>query len=240
MTKEISPYVEKNRSWIIKNVLSFYFRASNLFEEIYQSFDGSDYQDIPFEYLKQLSDILFEAKEQLRLIYKRSTFKRIKSRQYGRYNPDPVEFKVINNIGILFHKATIARELKYMVEFYQTDSEDYHQIKTSFAEYIEKIHFFFEQGKEALIPFLKKFSEDVIVLSFLLENEHYVKSTLEKDILELLDYFDSNRGPEKYYLTVIDFFFEFGWIARVKKIIKSAYDINPGNEKTVQLFNQYM
>ncbi|MDZ7723325.1 MAG: hypothetical protein U5R06_11110 [candidate division KSB1 bacterium] len=240
MKKETSPYVERNRSWIIKNVLSAYLRAANLFEEIYQSFEGSDYQNITFDHLKQLSDILFDAKEQLRLIYKRSSFMKGKPRQFGRYNPDSVEFKVINNIGVLFHKATIARELKYMVEFYQTDSEDYHQIKTSLADYIEKIHFFFNAGKEAMLPFLKKFKDDVIVLSYLLENEHYVKATLEIDIEQLLKFFGSKQGVENYYLKVIDFFLESGWMPRAKKMIKAAYDLNPESEKTGQLFNQYM
>ena len=240
MKKDTSPYVERNRSWIVKNVLSAYLRAANLFQEIYQSFDGAEYQDIPFDYLKQLSDLLFDAKEQLRLIYRRSSFLQGKTSQFGRYNPDSVEFKVINNIGVLFHKATIARELKYMVEFYQTDSEDYNQIKTSLADYIEKIHFFFESGKEAMLPFLKKFKDDVIVLSYLLENEHYVKTTLEIDIEQLLEFFDPQQGIENYYLKVIDFFLESGWMPRAKKLIKSAYDMNPGNERTEQLVKQYM
>lgn len=240
MKKDTSPYVERNRSWIIKNVLSAYLRAINLFEEICASFDGSDYQNIPFQHLKQLSDILYDAKEKLRLIYKRSSFINIKTGQFGRYNPDSVEFKVINNIGVLFHKATIARELKYMVEYYQTESEDYNQIKTSLADYIDKMHFFFENGKAALLPFLKKFSADVVVLSFLLENEHYIKTSLGKSIDELLAYFDSKRGNETYYIKVADFFIESGWIPRAKKMIKAAYDMNPENQKTVKLFNQYL
>ncbi len=240
MNEYTSPFVLKNQSWIIKNVLAHFLRAANLFAEIYRTFESSQNSDVSFEKLKQLSDVLFTAKEQLRLIYRRTGYYDDEEYYTGRYDPNSVEFSFINNIGVLFHKATIARELKYMAEFYQTDSDDYLQMKSSLADYMQKLNLFFERGKECALPFMKGFSKNVVILAFLLENEHYFKSTLGKDIPAILKYFEPDHGIEDFYLLVIDFFLESGWLERAKKMIKQAKGINPDNPQVREYVKEYL
>ena len=239
MNEYTSPFVLKNQSWIIKNVLAHFLRAANLFAEIHKSFQSSHESDVSFDKLKQLSEVLYTAKEQLRLIYRRTVYYDGEEHDSGRYEPNSVEFSFINNIGVLFHKTTVARELKYMAEFYQTDSEDYHQLRSNLVDYVKKLDLFFERGKECALPFMKGFSRDSVILAFLLENEHYFKSTLGKNIPEILNYFEPDQGIEDFYIIVIDFFLESGWPERAKKMIKHAKSINPQNVKVGEYIKKY-
>ena len=69
MKETVSPFVDFSRAWIVKDVLMRFFRAVNLNANIYREYHSD--VGISFTQLKQLSEILWDVKEELYLIYKR-------------------------------------------------------------------------------------------------------------------------------------------------------------------------
>ena len=90
MGKKPSRYVLKSKSWIIKNVLSNYFKAYNLNADIYREHHSK--KGVQFQKLKQLSGILFSAKEDLYLV-KSPYLKRLME----KYNAKPHECVVVGD-----------------------------------------------------------------------------------------------------------------------------------------------
>ena len=139
MVESVSNFVRKNKSWTIKNVLANYFKAINLNTNIYREYHSGTL--VTFDKLKQLGDVLYVSKEELHLVYKRLRNPRKNIFEHAdKYTPNDAEMNFINNVGLLFHKAMVARELAYMLEYYETESDDgYYEVKSSFDDYIEHL-----------------------------------------------------------------------------------------------------
>jgi hypothetical protein len=215
MVEHVSIFVRNNKSWTIKNVLANYFRAINLDRNIYREYHSGTI--VAFEKLKQLGDILYLSKEGFHLVYKRLLNPRENEfEQADKYTPSDAEMDFINNVGLSFHKAMVARELAYMLEYYETESDvDYYKVKGSLDDYVEHLKILFDKGASLIKPFLRNFQDDVVVLSYFLENERYVESVLDAKIKDLF----KGRMEKKIYLKVSEYFLESGWQDRAKKML---------------------
>ncbi len=236
MKKSASPYVRKSKSWVIKNVLSNYFKAYNLNADIYREYHSKT--DVQFTKLRQLSDILFAAKEDLHLIYKRLIDPRRNIFENAeKFTPNEEEIRFINNVGILFHKAMVARELEYMLEYYETENEpDYEDIKASLDDNIERLKVLFEKGLELVKGFLSNFQDDAVVLSFLLENSHYVEAVMGQSVQKLFRQLGHNGSIAKMYSKVALYFKDSGWDDKAKKILLDALAIEPESKELREMW----
>ncbi len=240
MQEHVTLYVRKCKSWTIKSVLANYFKALNLYAEINHQYHAG--KDIKFATLKQLSDILFSAKEGLHLIYKRlSDPRKNEFEKTEKYTPTRAEMNFINNVGISFHKAMVARELKYMMEYYETGAnEDYFELESSFHSNIARLGDLFSKASHLLEEFLIAFQDDPVILSYFLENERYIEITLGEEISSLLKHLASNGAAEKSYIKVAKYFIESGWPERAKRILYEALQINPANPEAKTLISAYV
>ena len=236
MGKKPSRYVLKSKSWIIKNVLSNYFKAYNLNADIYREHHSK--KGVQFQKLKQLSGILFSAKEDLYLVYKRlvdprqNVFERA-----DKYTPNEAEIHFINNVGILFHKSMVARELKYMLEYYETESDpDYADIKSSLDDNIERLKTLFTKGLGLIQPFLANYKDDAVVLSFLMENSRYIEAILGKSVHSLFEELTGGENVIDLYARVAEYFRDSGWDDKAKKVLTDALEIEPENKHLQNLF----
>ncbi len=230
MSEEVSSFVIANKSWVIRKVLADYFYAKNLFTKLSHDFHGG--KEISFDKVKKFSELLYTAKEDLHLI-----FKRLKDPQKSRFEnsskftPNADEIDFMNNVGLLFHKATVTRELKYMMEFYTTDSDDYLQIKSLLSNYVEKMETLFEDGIELVKHLLKDYKENLVVILYLVENEKYVMSALGENLKSLLERIEGNKNIDKKLVKVGKYCLQSGWPDRAYSIFSKALSFNNKNSE---------
>lgn len=234
MNMGVSPYVEKSKSWLIKSILSNYFKAALINKEIYKNYCSGD--DVTFSRLKELSELLYRSKEDLHLIYKRLKDPRKKIfEDVAKCQPTDAEQEFIYNIGLLFHKATIARELQYMLEYYESDADlDYLEIKKSMDDYVERLKHLFQKGASLLPAFLSNFQDDVVILSYFYENQQAVEEAIGDCLDRLLANMDGivSDSPQ---VDVAAYFLESGWPERANIILSQALEINPNNERAKKM-----
>ena len=230
MNNEISPFVAANKLWVLRKVLADYFYAKNLFTKLSLEFHSG--QEVSFEKMKKFSELLYTAKEDLHLI-----FKRLKDPQKGefesssKYTPNADEIEFMNNVGLLFHKATVARELKYMHEYYKTDSDDYVQIKNLLENYVEKMDRLFVDGIELVKRLLKDYKDNLVVLLYLVENEKYVMSALGESLESLLERNEGNKNIDKKLVRLGKYCLQSGWPDRAYSIFRRALVFNKMNRE---------
>lgn len=223
-------YFEKSKSWLIKSILSNYFKAVLINKEIYQNYHSG--ADVTFSRLKELTELLYRSKEDLHLIYKRLTDPRNKIfEDVAKCQPSDAEQDFIYNIGLLFHKATVARELQYMLEYYESEADlDYMEIKNSLDDYVERLKRLFEKGISLLPSFLSNFQNDVVILSYFYENQQAVEEAIG-DRLDRLFINVDGIASDDHQVDVAAYFWESGWPERAKNILSQALEVNPSNER---------
>ena len=239
MDKKQSPYVKKSRSWIIKNVMVNYFKAYNLNADIYREYHSRT--DVPFKKLRQLSDVLFNAKEDLYLVYKRLIDpKRNLFENAEKFTPNEVEIRFINIVGILFHKSMVARELEYMLEYYKVENDpDYDDIKKSLDDNIERLRVLFERALSLIKGFLENYKNDPIVLSFFLENNHYIEAVIDSSVHSLFLELGHKKSAADFYMNVADYFRDSGWEEKAKKVLIDAMELEPENINLKNMWELY-
>lgn len=239
MKNKPSAFVQRNKSWLAKNIVSNYFKAFNLNADIYREYNSKT--DIHFERLRQLSDTLYMVKEDLHLIYKRLVDpRRNKFELAEKYTPNEEEIRFINNVGILFHKAIVARELKYMIEYYETGADpDYDDIQSYLDDHIERLRTLFEKGLLLIKDFIANHSSEAIVLSYLIENSRYVEAVLGESVQELFKKLGHNGSFVKVYLRVADYCRASGWEDKAKKVLLEALTLEPDNKELLDTWAVY-
>ena len=228
MQEKISPFVRSNKSWIIRKTIADYLRARNMYVHMEREINSQHF--VSFEQLKKLTEILFTTKENMHLIFKRLIDpKKNQFEKVNKFTPNKDEIEFSNNIGLLFHKTMVARELKYVMEHYSTNSEDYALSKTSLDSYMLKISQLFIDGIELIKRLLFDYRNNVVLLSFLLENDRYVKESLGEGVVPLLSRIFGREGIDGAYVRVGQYCHESGWIDRARRCFGEALKINPEN-----------
>ncbi len=237
MNEKISPFVQANKPWIIRKVLADYLRAKNMFSNIDR--ESNHGRTVNFDGLKKLSELLFAIKEDLHLIFRRivdpltGQFEKAQ-----KYTPNRDETEFVNNVGLLFHKAMMAREVKYVMEHYATESEDYSESKAALDNYLRRIRGLFEEGILLIKKLLVEYANNVVVLSYLLENDHYLEETLGEDIQKLCQQIVGADQVDAAYIRVGRYCIESGWRDRARKILSDAIKLNPHNKEARRLLVQ--
>ena len=237
MTVDVCPYVMRSKSWLIKSVLTNYFKAAQLIRDIFEN-DRMG-QDVTFACLKELSELLYRAKEDLHLIYKRLQDPRKKLfEDVAKCQPTEGEQNFIHSVGLLFHKAMVARELQYMLEYYESAGDlDYREIKKSLHEYITKMMNLFEKDTKLLVDFLKNFHRDVVIISYFYENQQEIERAIGVSLEAILGDFDGFLS-ENTQVQVADYFLASGWSDRAKKILQRTLELYPNSVKAAELLAQ--
>jgi len=238
MREHVSHYVRDRKSWTIKNILSNYFKAINLNSDITREYQAG--RDVPFEKLRQLSEILYSCKEDLYLIYKRLADPRKSEFEHAeKFTPNETEMDFIHNVGLMFHKSMVARELEYMLEYYETDAdEDYLNLKSSLDDYIDRLANLFAKGITLIQPLLMNFMDDVVVMSYFLEHERYVRSVLGDEGAVIFEKIEQAHASNELYSKVAQYFIESGWVDRAKKVLYHALQIYPNDNHIRDLLVQ--
>ncbi|MBN1999176.1 hypothetical protein JW935_16580 [candidate division KSB1 bacterium] len=237
MSMEPSPFVKANKPWIIRKSIADYIRAKNMFGNIEKNKRPKSVA--PFEDWRKLSDLLFRIKEDLHLIFKRLVKpKTAKFEDIEKFTPNNYEIEFVNNVGLLFHKAMAARELVYVMEHYNILSDDYKENQKFLHTYILKMHQLFGEGVELIRELLVDCLDDIVVLSYILENDQYVEKGLGLSVHDLLTEILGKEKIDGAYLKVADYFLDSGWPERAKRMLGLTLKYNPKNQRARQLLSR--
>jgi hypothetical protein len=219
--RKTNTFIAMNRKWMIRHLMADYLRAKNMFANMSRDFQSG--RPITFEHWRKLSDLLFEIKENMHLLFRKLIDpKTMRFEESDKIIPSPRETAWLNNVGLLFHKSMVARELKYVMDHYTIDSTDYVNSNMSLGSYIERIQSFFASGTETIKELFRDYSDNETLLYYIMENDRYIQDTLgEKAVDVLMDIFTAERLPEAY-VEVGRYCLESGWRDRARKLLAEA------------------
>ncbi len=237
MDEKLSPFVAYNRRWLMKKIISDYFRAKNMFADMDRESKAG--RLMPFENLKKMTDILFDVKENLHLLFKKLIDPRtLQFEDTEKMTPNRLEIEFINNVGLLYHKAMAARELKYVLEHYTVDSADYLASKTSLDTYMDKMRALYKDGISIIKELIREYGDNIVLIYYLIKNDRYVKSILGESVEDLLARIESKESVDKIYMRTAKYCLESGWEDVAKKIVSEALRLNPKNQEAKKMMMQ--
>lgn len=232
-----SSYILRIKDWKIQEVISGYLNALL----IYKNSNKSDQipTNISFSNLRKMCDILYDAKENFHLIFKRvlNPKKQI-FEQSNKLMPSKNEIEFINVIGLLFHRVMIARELKYLLDSYEIDSDGFHDIDSSYITNINKIKLLFEHGLDLLIKLLDDYSGNIKLLSYFIDNKNELMPIFDYKFDKILKILSAGEKIDTAYFGVIEYYMESGWKNKASFVLKEFLKLQPRNKQAVGILKK--
>lgn len=227
---KISPYIASIKDRKIRQIVSRYLDAYRSFKEYNESYHEG--MMMSFSNLRKVHDILWEIKENFHLIHKRVLNPRKKIfEQANKFTPSDSEISFMNNVGLLFHKVMVARELKYVLDYYEEDSSSYQETRASLERNLDRINSLFDQGTKLLVQMLVNYQNNIQLITYILENQEICESLLQKNNIELLSILSRGRDIEDIYMDAVHYYQNSGWSDKAEEVLRKLLKINPSHEK---------
>jgi len=233
----VSPYVKNIKDWKIREILSGYFDAILTFRKHHRS--RRKKEKITFSTLRKICDILYDAKESFHLLFRRIMNPKKKIfEQSNKLTPNDLEIQLMNNIGILFHRVMVARELKYLIDYYEVDSEGYEEAKLSLDNNLEKIDMLFNHGIEIILKIIDNYHDNILLLTYFLENKTSLKKIFKNGFEDIIKIFVKNRDLEDIYLEAGKYYLESGWNDRARDAFRLVLKLFPTHSEAKLLLEK--
>jgi len=231
MAEKIRPFLAINRQWMIKRILVSYFRAKNTFANIDREVDAG--RGVTFDNILKLSDGLFKAKEEMHLLFQRARADG-QPAEHEKLEPTGLEVDLINNVGLLFHKAMVVREQVYILEHYADESADRTLTRADLDVYMGKMRNLFNQGLEIISGLLRDYRDNEVLLYYMITNEHCIRFVFGAELDALLARMHGNE-IDRAYLLAGKFCLDSGWEESGRKCLLEALRVNPKNREVKNL-----
>ena len=236
MAERIRPFLAINKQWMIKKILVTYFRAKNTFANLDR--EAHTGHDVAFERILKLSEVLFEVKEDTHLLFQRITpGQGVLQYENEKITPNDLEVELINNVGLLFHKAMVAREQAYILEHYADESGDSTLTRANLATYLDKMRLLFRTGMKIIKDLLQDYCDNEVLLYYMITNEHYIRFVFGEELESLLQRMHG-KEIDRAYVVAGSFCLNSGWEEGGKKCLQEALRINPVNRQAQSLLKQ--
>lgn len=227
---KVSPFIAGIKDRKIRQIISKYLEAYGSFKEYNKSFHEGIMMS--FGNLRKVHDMLWEMKENFHLVYNRVLNPRKKIfEQANKFTPSESEIKFMNNIGLLFHKVMVARELKYVLDYYEEDSEGYQDTRASLERNLDRVNLLFDQGVDLLVKMLGNYQNNIQLITYFLENRKKCESIMNKSLDVLLKTLSRGRDMDDIYLDAVHYYQNSGWIDKAEYVLRELLKINPSHEK---------
>jgi len=229
-------YLTAIKDWKIRNMVAGYVEARMLFKSF--RFDPKSKRVIPFEDLRRICDILFETKEDHHLLFRRPE-ERGRNGDLRKFEPNAAEQEFLNNVGLLFHRVLVARELRYVIERYPAGDAAQQTTFDSLRENLEKIDRLFDEGVATTVSLIQSHGENVLLISYILEDNYRLSKVLQVRADDLLLKMTGKPTTEKAYMMAARYYVESGWYDKAGDMLKRALKGNPDNIEAKQLLERY-
>lgn len=219
--ENVKPYLRRVKNWKVRNMVMLYLEARDNFKKCNSLFKRGSF--LSFEKLRDLCDLLFEAKEAHHFIYKRLIDpKKHKFEKIDKFEPDEIELDFMNNIGLLFHKMMVARELKYVMEYYKEESGTFQKNNESLRTHLSLIDSLFDDGVEIVRSLILRDTDNMLLLTFLLENAETTKRHFGKNAVQIVEQFGHGKQLDEIYYSVGTYYMHCGRLDKARKMFKLA------------------
>jgi tetratricopeptide (TPR) repeat protein len=240
--RHVRPYFKRIKNWKIRNMVVGYLSARSRFRHLLEgrndSADSETNAWLSFEEMKEISDILFELKEDQHLIYRRLIDpQRNVFEDSHKFQPDEVAIAFMNNVGLIFHKVMVARELDYILEHYVEHMIIFQDNKVNLETLLQEIDELFEEGVDILGRFILANSDNPLLLTMLLEHKTMVRRHFGPEADRIVLSFATNGGLDEAYYKAGRYYYECGRPAAAGEMLKAALQQNPdhGKARTLQV-----
>lgn len=205
-----------------------YLRARQLFKSHQRAGTGDHL--LSFQTLREICDILYQVKEDHHLLFRRGSDDSLDRNDNHKFVPGPAESAFIDNVGLLFHKVMVARELRYLLQHYAKDNEMWENHVASLTDNLEKINRLFDEGVKLVVDLMRAYTNNVLLITFIVENDTWVCNCLNMRRAELLKELCQEDDCERAYLQVADYYAQSGWYDKAQTILKDVLRKNPQYE----------
>lgn len=231
----ISPYIQNVKNWKIREMAVRFLEAKATFETHNKPLDSGEI--IAFGILRKICDMLYEIKEDHHLIFKKIINPKKRTfEDANKFTPNEGEINFGNNVGLLFHKILVARELKYMLDYYEEDSTGYLDTKTSLDRNLDRIQALFTRGIEILQTMLRSHTNNIYLITYFVENQEFCTNQFKLEPESLLRMItDQEYGLEEAYLAAAKYYRKSGWHDKAKAICEKNLQLHPQNIETKKL-----
>jgi hypothetical protein len=220
-------YLASVVDWKMRNMIEGYLRARQLFKS--EQGGAKKPRLFAFQTLKEICDILYHVKEDQRLIFRRSDEDRLNRNGNHKFIPAQVETAFLDNVGLLFHKVLVARELRYLLEHYAKDNEMWESHSVALQDNLEKIDKHFDEGVVWILDLMRAHADNVLLIIFLLENGAWVGKCLNMSRAQLLQQIIQEDNYEHAYLRAADYYEQSGWYDKTREVLQKVLKMNPQN-----------
>jgi len=230
MTKksEVRPYFKRIKDWKTRNMIMLYLEARDIF--LTQGKRGPEGISISFDCLRKLCNMFYEIKEDHHLLYKRLLDPRKKKfEKADKFVPNEIDIRFMNNIGLLFHKLMVARELKYQTKHYAQKDTIFRRNEENLRIHLNNIAALFEEGIEIVKALILNNRGNVLLLTLLLENVELTRNQLGDEARSVIQQFAADHSLDDVYFSVGSYYLSCGRPERAKKMFESALHENAGH-----------
>ena len=228
-------YIKSIKEWKIRETITGFLEAKAMFEKTYKRKE----RDITYNNLKKICDLLFHAKEDNHLIFKKIINPRKRCfEEANKFTPNENELNFVNNTGLLFHKVMVSRELKYVLDFYNEDSLGYDETENSFQQNLIRIDLLFKQGIDIILKMLESHTNNIHLLIYIIENKEFCEKQFNKTLNDLIDLVINHKDLKYAYILSATYYFESGWNDKVKSMCKNILKIDPQNVEAKEMLSK--
>lgn len=230
---DVKPYLRRVKNWKVRNMVVLYLQARDLFLKCNQLFRRGKF--LSFDEMKELCDMLYQVKEDHHLLYKRLLDPR-KNRfeKSKKFLPDEVEMGFMNNVGLLFHKVMVARELKYLIEHYVEESDAYQRNSENLHSHLDLISTLFDDGVEILRQFIAQNRDNILLLTLLIENADMTIRHFGGSAVQMVEKFAEGNDLADIYCSVGEYYIDCGRVESAKRMFKTALRKNGNHRRAKQ------
>ncbi len=233
----VSEYLNNIRDWKTCQMVSNYLLACEKFKAAYTS--SNPLSKFPFRDIGQICNILYNLKEEHHLIFRRVVGpEKIKLEDRHKIQPNESEIQFIANVGMLFHKILVARELKYIHMHYDPLSGVGSNAEGELIKYLQQINELFDKGIEVLLKFIHNHASNILILSYLLENSKSVKKSIGVTGIQVLKKITGQSNLAPIYYLIGKYYVESGWYDRAAKLLKKTIKMNPKHTEARDLLEE--
>ena len=229
--RQVKPYFKRIKNWKVQNMVMGYLEARDRFKHPKeQRIEGSPLQEstrISFEEMCEISNILYDLKENQHLIYRRlvDPQKEIFDDSH-KFHPDQTTTDFLNNVGLLFHKVMVARELNYLLVHYVEHTAVCQENMVNLEALLAEIDELFDEGVAILERYIHCNTENPLLLTLLLQKGEMVKKHFGARAEKLLLNFCSDQSMDEIYYKAGQYYAENGRIDQAAQMLRAALKRN--------------
>lgn len=220
ISKTQRSYLASVKNWKVRNMIQGYLRACHAYQEMRRT-RLRNRRAPSFEVLKEISETLFQIKEDHHLIFRRREEAATKGSRH-KLVPGYADTAFIDHVGLLFHKVMVARELRYILAHYAHNKENWEAHFQALHANLQRIDEIFDEGLGLVMEFVRSHSDNAQVLDFLIENQKLVAKCANLDRRHVMRELITKVELPQAYFMVAQYYFESGWFDRAAKAARKC------------------